>query len=241
MGTIWIVVIVIIASYLIGSISMTRIVSRLAAPEVDLDKVEIAIEGVGTHRFRTIGATTASIKLGPRLGGLIGILDILKGLLPVLVLRLVYPDHLYHLIAAVFVVVGHNWSIFHRFTGGAGISPSYGGFFVVDWIGTLVSSVVGMLFGFLVIRDMVIAYLSGPWFMLLWLILFKGDWPHILYGVAINVVLLLSFVPEVREYFKQKRESKVDANLVMQMTPMGRGMKKLMRFLGVDGEKKGGE
>jgi glycerol-3-phosphate acyltransferase PlsY len=224
-------------SYLIGSISFSRIVAKFVDPDVDLESVELPAAGGGTHQLKMVGATTASVKLGPKVGCTIGILDILKAFLPVLALKLMYPDQYYHLISAVFVVLGHNYPIFFNFKGGAGVSPIYGGFIVVDFIGIVVSTIASLIFGFFIVRDMVVAYVSEVWFMLIWLIIFKGDWPHIIYGIAINIIFLLGFVPEIKDYLKQKQKGEIDMQEAMRTTPMGRGMLKIMDFFGVNKQK----
>jgi glycerol-3-phosphate acyltransferase PlsY len=231
-----------IISYLIGCISFSRMVTRLLAPDADLENVQVTeADGQTGQQLRTMGATTASLIVGPKAGCTIGLLDILKGVVPVLLLRLVYPNAYYFLIAAVFVVVGHNWPVFYRFRGGGGISPTYGGFFVVDFIGTIVSAFAGMIFGFFVIRDILIAYTSGLWFMLVWLSIFKGEWPYIIYGVTINLIFMLGIWPDVKEYLKKKRAGEVEMGTSMETFPMGRGMLKIMNFFGVKPRKKGDE
>jgi glycerol-3-phosphate acyltransferase PlsY len=232
-----IILLVAVISYLIGSISFSRIVAKFVDPDVDLESVELPAAGGGTHRLKMVGATTASVKLGPKVGCTIGILDILKAFLPVLALKLMYPDQYYHLISAVFVVLGHNYPIFFNFKGGAGVSPIYGGFIVVDFIGIVVSTIASLIFGFFIVRDMVVAYVSEVWFMLIWLIIFKGDWPHIIYGIAINIIFLLGFVPEIKDYLKQKQKGEIDMQEAMRTTPMGRGMLKIMDFFGVNKQK----
>ncbi len=197
--------IAILASYLLGAVSFSRLVTRLIAPNLDLENVRMTqADGSEGPPLQTIGATTASIKLGPKVGCTIGLLDILKGFVPVLLLKLLYPNDFYHLLAAVFVVIGHNWPVFYRFRGGGGISPTYGGLFAIDFIGTIVSAFAGMLFGFFIIRDILLAYVSGLWFVLLWLILFKGNWPHIIYGIVINVIFTLALIPDTKDYLKKK-------------------------------------
>jgi len=227
-------------SYLIGGISFSRIVTRIVAPEVDIENIRFPTEdGSEGERMRAVGATTASIKLGPKVGCAIGILDILKAVVPVLALKLVYPETYYFLIAAVFVVVGHNWPVYFRFKGGGGISPAYGGFFVVDFIGTLIAATAGMIFGFFVVREILVAYVSGLWFMLLWLIIFKGDWPYIVYGVVINIVFTLAVLPDIKEQWKKKREGNYDMEAGLESFPMGRGMLKIMEFFKVAPKKNG--
>ena len=232
-----VILLVVFVSYLIGSLSFSRIVSKFVDPNIDLESVDMPAASGGTHRLKMVGATTASVKLGPKVGCTIGILDILKGFLPVLALKLIFPDHYYHLVSAVFVVVGHNFPVFYKFKGGAGISSIYGGFFVVDFVGIVVSTITSLLFGFFIVRDMVVAYVSGVWFMLIWLIIFQGDWPHIIYGVAINIIFILGFVPEIKDYAKQKQRGEIDMQEAMRTTPMGRGMIKIMDFFGVNKQK----
>ena len=237
MDNLWIYVFVSIISYLIGSISMARVVTKIVAPDVDLEDAEFAVPGSEAYRLRTVSSTTASLKLGPKVGGPIALLDMLKGLIPVLALRLIFPNEYYHLIAAVFAVAGHNWSIYHRFTGGGGLSTSYGAFFAVDFFGTIISAFSGMLLGFAVFKDMMVAFASGPFLMLIWLIIFKRDWPHIIFGIAINVVILLKLSPDIIKLIKN-RDQAADISSVMDQTGMGRGMKKVMRWMGIDPEKK---
>jgi len=232
-----------IVSYLFGSISFSRIIARILAPDLDPENIRMPkVDGSDGQRLKTIGATTISIKLGPKVGCAIGMLDILKGVVPVLASRLLFPDQYYYLIAAVLVVVGHIWPIFYRFRGGGGISPTYGGFFVVDFLGTIVASFAGLILGFFVIRDILIAYTSGLWFMLVWLIIFKGDWPHIVYGIVINIIFSIAIIPDIREYLQKKKAGTLeDMEAGMETFPMGRGMLKIMRFFGVKPRKKKGE
>ena len=234
-----IVILTAIVSYLIGCISFSRIVTRLLAPDADLRKVKMpAADGGEGQQLRTMGATKASLVVGPRAGCAIGLLDILKGVISVLVLRLIYPDEYYFLVAAVFVVVGHNWPIFYRFRGGTGVSPTYGGFLVVDFVGTIISAFSGMIFGFFIVRDILIAYTSGFWFMLIWLIIFKGEWPYIIYGIVINILFVIGIFPDIKEYIRKKRAGEVDMGASMETFPMGRGMLKIMKFFGTEPRKK---
>lgn len=228
-----------LTAYLFGSISFARLIARLINPQEDLENVEMkGPESETGQRLQTIGATTASLKLGSKVGCAIGLLDILKGVLPVLLLKLIYPDQYYHLIAAVFVVLGHNWPVFYRFRGGAGVSATYGGFFVVDFLGTIISAFTGMIFGFFIVRDILVAYTSGFWFMLVWLIIFKGDWPHIVYGILMNVIFTLGLIPDIKDYVRKKREGTLDMQAGMESFPMGRGMLKIMRFFGTEPRQK---
>jgi glycerol-3-phosphate acyltransferase PlsY len=238
MNDIWIIVLIALASYLIGSISVTRLISKKADPTVDLDNVDFVDKKTSkSHHLRTVSATTASMKLGDKVGGMITLLDTLKGFIPVLATRLLFPGHDYYLVAGVFIVVGHCWSLFNRFTGGAGFSPTNGVFLAVAPLGAIVTALVGMATGFLILKDMFLAFLSGPWLMIFWLIIFKGDWHHIIFGIVINLVILLKLAPDIISYFKNRETEGVDYSSIMEQTGMGRMMLRLMKKLNINPEK----
>ncbi len=139
--------------YLIGSISVSRIVTRIASPNVDLTKVKMKDFGTNQdYDLTNVGATTASVVLGPKIGGLIGVLDILKAFLPTLAARLIFPEQPYFLFVGGGVVGGHIWTLYHRFRGGGGLSPALGVFLAIDPLGTLAANLIAMFLGFVVFR-----------------------------------------------------------------------------------------
>ena len=106
-----------------------RFVPHIVAPDQDLEHIALKnySEG-GTFQLKTIGATTASMVLGPKIGALIGFLDILKGAIPTLAIRLLFPDHPYFLFIGAAIVIGHIWPIYHAFRGGEGSCLHWGHF-----------------------------------------------------------------------------------------------------------------
>ena len=81
------------------------------------------------------GATNAGRVLGPRWGVVVGVLDVLKGLLPV-----VLAQHLFGTVTALCVglavVLGHIWSPFLKGQGGKGVATSLGAILAVEpWFG----------------------------------------------------------------------------------------------------------
>lgn len=231
-------IVVIAGSYLIGSISFTRLISRQVAPEVDIEAVEIPGQsGEDTQKFSAVGATVTSLKLGGRVGCLVSLLDALKIFLPTLVLRLWMPDQPYYLFAAFFGMLGNNWPVYYRFRGGWGISAIYGGFLAIDPLGAVVCAIIGMLVGLFLFKDLLIIYLLGLWLMIPWLWYFNQESPMVLYilayAIGVNILLIVSFIPELRAYLKMRREGKSMADL-MDLAPMGRGMKKMLKMLHMD-------
>jgi glycerol-3-phosphate acyltransferase PlsY len=91
------------------------------------------------------GATNAGRVLGPRWGVVVGILDVLKGLLPVLVAQH-FLGTLPALCVGLAVVLGHIWSPFLRGQGGKGVATSLGAILAVQpWFGVAMLVVFALL------------------------------------------------------------------------------------------------
>jgi glycerol-3-phosphate acyltransferase PlsY len=107
-----------IISYIIGAIPFAFIFTRLLTGK-DVRKI-----GSGN-----VGATNASRVMGIKFGLLVGVLDVLKGFFGVWVAQLLLPPDLpvyYLLMASFLTVLGHNWSIFLKFSGGKGVATTFG-------------------------------------------------------------------------------------------------------------------
>jgi glycerol-3-phosphate acyltransferase PlsY len=106
--------------YLLGAIPFGLIVGRITRG--------IDLRDYGSHRT---GATNALRTLGLRAAALVFLLDVGKGVAAVLRARLLAADA--PLVegaapaAGFAAIVGHNWSVFIRFTGGRGVATSAGG------------------------------------------------------------------------------------------------------------------
>jgi len=83
----------IVAGYLIGAISFTRLIARAVIPEKDISKVEEPVPGTTTtFVMDTVSATTMRIHAGTKYGCLTAIFDMAKVAIPVLTLRWLQPD-----------------------------------------------------------------------------------------------------------------------------------------------------
>jgi len=113
-------VLLIICSYLLGSVPFAMIIARTRS--IDLRKV-----GSGN-----IGATNLSRALGKKWGIICFALDVLKGFLPVFIgSRLVSPspghtELFFWLAAAIAAVIGHIFPVYIGFKGGKGVATSFG-------------------------------------------------------------------------------------------------------------------
>ena len=91
------------------------------------------------------GATNAGRVLGARWGVVVGILDVLKGLLPVLVAQQLLGT-VTALWVGLAVVLGHIWSPFLRGQGGKGVATSLGAILAVQpWYALGMLVVFGLL------------------------------------------------------------------------------------------------
>ena len=223
-----------LVGYLLGSISFARVINRFVAPSVDVTRTEIPMVGTDDKMQIPVSGTAVSVQLGPKWGMTTALLDMLKVALPTLIFRLALPNTRYFLIAATLGVVGHIWPIFHRFKGGRGLSPIYGGLFVVDFIGVWVTSFGGLLLGLLVVRDVVVAFMAGLWLMIPWLWFRTTDVWYLAYGVAVNILFIVAMIPEIRQVMEARKKAG-GANLTQDLdaVPMTRMIAKMANRLGL--------
>ncbi|NOZ91781.1 MAG: glycerol-3-phosphate 1-O-acyltransferase PlsY [Dictyoglomi bacterium] len=83
--------------------------------------VDVRKEGSGNT-----GATNVYRVLGAKAGGLTALLDISKGLIPVVVARMFFSDPKVWALTGAAAVVGHIFSVYLKFRGGKGIATSFG-------------------------------------------------------------------------------------------------------------------
>ena len=107
-------VLLIIASYLLGSMPLSYLTGR--ARGVDIKKQGTQQVGAG-NLWRTTSRT---------LGLFVGIYDFLKGMLMVYIARTVGLDASLQLFVGIAVIIGHNWPVFLKFHGGRGIATMLG-------------------------------------------------------------------------------------------------------------------
>ena len=108
-------VVLVSASFLVGAVPWGYVAGK-AGRGIDLRTV-----GSGGT-----GATNVLRTLGPRASAVVAVLDILKGVLPVLVARSAGFDTTWVAATAVATVVGHCWSPFIGFKGGKGMATGAG-------------------------------------------------------------------------------------------------------------------
>jgi glycerol-3-phosphate acyltransferase PlsY len=216
--------------YLMGSVSFARLFTRWLAPERDVTKLEIEVAG-GDERaaVHVIGANAASMILGPRLGLLVALLDMLKVAVPMVAFKLWAPGQSYFLLVGLAGLVGHNWPVYYGFKGGRGFAVLVASFFAVDWLGPLVTIPLGLLLGMVIVRNLFVAYVAWLWLMVPWLWFRSHSPDYVAFAVMANLVFLVATIPEIRMFLKYRREGKLDSYLegLMASSPRWRGMKRM--------------
>ena len=111
----WKALLWIAASYLLGSVPFGLVVSKLVFRQ------DVRRLGSGN-----IGATNVLRNFGARAFMAVMIMDMAKGVAAVAVGRALGLGPALSLLAGLFSIVGHNWSLYLRFKGGKGIATSGG-------------------------------------------------------------------------------------------------------------------
>jgi glycerol-3-phosphate acyltransferase PlsY len=122
-----------VAAFVIGAVNPATILARILGKD-------LRHSGSGNP-----GATNAGRVLGARWGVVVGVLDVLKGLLPVLVAQQLLGT-VTALWVGLAVVLGHIWSPFLRGQGGKGVATSLGAILAVQpWYALGMLVVFGLL------------------------------------------------------------------------------------------------
>lgn len=193
-------IVVVIAGYVIGSISFARVLAWLFLRDQQLQGTSLSVGGEEGFTSSNVSATTLRM-VAPKLGPWAAILDIAKAAIPVLVLRLVFPEEPYAVLWASAVTVGHIFPVFHKFKGGRGTSVILGSVLVLDPLAFPVTLVIGYVIGLYIFKDVLLAHHAG-WIVLLpfWFAA-TGQWDLVAYGLIANVARWSVSGPELKEWW----------------------------------------
>lgn len=160
-GILIVVGLVIVASYLIGSIPTGYLI----------------VKGMTGQDIRTIGsgstgATNVKRVLGKKWFFIVMLLDALKGALPVILAKLYAGDvsnvGLFPVLAAVAVIIGHSKPIFLQFKGGKSVASGVGIILALNWqVGLIIALVWSVVtyFSKYVSLGSIVALVLSPFIM----------------------------------------------------------------------------
>ncbi|MFN3742878.1 MAG: glycerol-3-phosphate acyltransferase [Anaerolineales bacterium] len=195
----WLSGLVIVLSYIIGSIPFGWIIVWLATRK-----------DVRTVASGRTGGTNAMRAAGFGAGLATAILDILKGASTVWLARAITDNPWIHILAPLAAIIGHNYSIFlmerkenggFRLRGGAGGAPCAGGAFGLwPWTLAVIIPLGALIFfgvGYASVTTMSIALIAILVFLVR-AIQGLSPWQYVLYGVIAEGLLLWALRPNIQ-------------------------------------------
>jgi glycerol-3-phosphate acyltransferase PlsY len=213
-----------VIGYLAGSVSFSRVVTRLVSPKTDLRQAGASIEGTAEKlHMRGVSATSVRIKLGPRYGCLASALDMLKVAIPVFLFRYFLPDAPALYFAAAGGVIGHNWPLYYGFHGGYGHSAIYGALFIIEWTAVPVSF-LGTAVLYLIFRQVHYALFGGILLIVPWLWYRGHNTYALLYAGLCSVTYFVQILPDLQAYrrIESRKKQRVDRFLYLSSKPYSR-------------------
>ena len=174
------------AAYLVGSIPFGIIIARIFG-------------GIDPRSggSKNIGATNVGRTAGRAAGILTLLLDIGKGVAPVLVLRLLFPEPRLITLTGLAGIIGHMFPVFLGFKGGKGVATACGVMFVISPIATALSlavfSIIVLAKRYISLGSM-IATASMPVF----LSFLPGTRVYVPMGVAMSILVIVKHKENIK-------------------------------------------
>ena len=187
--------IVIIVLYLIGAISPAVLITQKV---LGIDIREVNSKSAGT--------SNAVITLGLKYGTLVGILDILKGAIPVLILRLIFPNNdIIWFVGGLSAVIGHIYPIHLGFHGGKGTATFGGLLFAVAPVYAL-----GLLIIFAILT-VALDYIAVSTLLVIIVVPIAMYFQHYSYIsiVLVSLYVILSFYKHFNNYVRIYKKQEV--------------------------------
>jgi glycerol-3-phosphate acyltransferase PlsY len=110
----------VVIAYLVGSVPTAYLLVRMAVGQ------DIRTRGSGN-----VGGTNALRTAGWRIGITVTLIDVVKGVLAVWLMRLYNPESGWVAAAVLAAVLGHCYPVWLKFRGGKGVATGFGAFLVI--------------------------------------------------------------------------------------------------------------
>lgn len=175
----------VVVGYFVGAINPATMIARARG-------LDLRASGSGNP-----GATNAGRVLGRRTGVIVGVLDVLKGVAPVLFFNWLAGPGVGEL-AGLAAVLGHITSPFLRGRGGKGVATTLGVLLVAQplWL-VPVLVVAGAVF--LVVRRMGLASVAGAVALIAVALVDRAGLESCAFGVTLGIVILVRHQSNVRQ------------------------------------------
>ncbi|MDF1657802.1 MAG: glycerol-3-phosphate 1-O-acyltransferase PlsY [Verrucomicrobiales bacterium] len=144
------------------------------------------------HGSGNIGATNVLRTLGKPIGITVLVLDVFKGMIPVIIAKMMSDNSALHIATAITAILGHNYTFWLKFKGGKGIATTAGAVIPILTVPILVAIAVWVIFLKLT-RYVSVASIAAAVAIPLTLSiqnLVSGQWEWVIFGFAVFVCLL---------------------------------------------------
>ncbi len=193
-----------IVAYLLGSINSSILVGKL-----------FGVTDIRQHGSGNAGTTNTLRTIGAKAAALVFVGDILKGVVAVLLARLIafllQVDNSIAVLAAAFLVVlGHNYPLYFGFKGGKGIATSAAVILMIDpliGICVFVFAILVMLITRYVSVGSIAAAVAFPTAVAIW---HHDNIPYLVFAIAIGLLAILRHKENIKRLIKGT-ESKLGA------------------------------
>jgi glycerol-3-phosphate acyltransferase PlsY len=173
---------VIAIGYLLGSFPSGYVVGRLRG-------VDVRQWGSGS-----LGGTNVLRSAGPWAAILAVLGDVAKGVLAVFVARALVGSPSAEVLAGLAAILGHDFTIFLKFSGGRGVAPTLGALVALSVPASLILALLGLaviaVSRYASLASLTIATVMP--FVMLYLVLFAGKpvW-YLIYGLAAGILIVV--------------------------------------------------
>lgn len=174
-----------VVGYLIGAINPATMIARARG-------LDLRASGSGNP-----GATNAGRVLGRRTGIVVAVLDVLKGVVPVLMFRWLAGPAVGEL-AGLAAVLGHITSPFLHGRGGKGVATTLGVLLAAQPLWLVPVAVVASV-AFLITRRMGLASVAGSATLIATALIDRHDAELSLFGVALGALVLVRHQSNLRQ------------------------------------------
>lgn len=178
----------VVIAYLVGSVPTAYLLVRMALGQ------DIRTRGSGN-----VGGTNALRTAGWRIGITVTLIDVVKGVLAVWLMRLYNPESGWVAAAVLAAVLGHCYPVWLKFSGGKGVATGFGAFLVIAPLSALAA--LGLWFVVLVIARWVslASMVASAAFPLLLKLIDRPDLRTLAAVSVAAVVIVLRHVSNMRK------------------------------------------
>jgi len=177
-------VIMVAFGYLMGSIPTGYLMVKL------MKGTDVRQHGSGRS-----GGTNVWRAAGPLPAILTTVGDFSKGMIAVWIGRAILGDSIGEVLVGVAAIVGHNWSVFLGWRGGAGTATNLGVISMLYWPVALILVVIALVIAFGLryasVASLSVAILAPIIFLVLALVA-QRPLPHVLYGLLAGAIVVLA-------------------------------------------------